>query len=89
MNKQEILRHLSGFCQDITVDDERYVYTDDIFLCGLEVGDDSITVFYPHYNKERCERFTGISGYDDIIDIWSEYQYRLKKVKSKLVQSGV
>lgn len=53
MNKQEILRHLSGFCPDITVDSERYVYTDNNFVCGLEIMDDAIGIFYPHRRKEK------------------------------------
>jgi hypothetical protein len=89
MNKEEILRHLSGFCPDIEIDDERYVYTDNIYVCGLEITDDAITIFYPYRNKEKCERYTGINGYSDIVDIWSEYRLRLDKVKSKLVQSSV
>jgi hypothetical protein len=84
MNKQEILRHLSGFCQDIEVDCKRFVYTDQIYVCGLEIEDDAITVFYPHRRKERCDRYTGINNYQDIIDIWTEYRLKLDKVKQKL-----
>lgn len=86
MDRHEILRHLDGFCQDITVDGDRYVYTDNNFLCGMEIMNGAITVFYPHYNKERCDVYP-VTKYDDIIDIWSEYRYRLNKTKSKLVQS--
>ena len=89
MNRQEILRHITGFCPDFTLDGERYVYTEDNFLCGLEIGDDMITVFYPHYNKEKCEVYTGIRNYDDIVDIWGEYRYRLKRCQDKLVKSSV
>jgi hypothetical protein len=89
MNKQEILRHIAGFCPDITIDDERYVYTEANFLCGLEIMDDAIVLFYPHYNKEKCEVYTGIRGYDDIVDIWGEYRYRLKRTNDKLVKSSV
>lgn len=86
MDKQEILRHIQGFCPDFTLDGERYVYTDNIFICGMEVMNGAITVFYPHYNRERCDVYP-VTKYDDIIDIWSEYRYRLNKTKSKLVQS--
>jgi len=89
MNKQEILRHLSGFCPDIEIDDERFVYTENIYVCGLEIADDAITIFYPRGTKEKCERYTGIDSYNDITDIWSEYRLRLDKAKSKLVQSSV
>jgi hypothetical protein len=88
MNKQEILRHISGFCPDITVDGERYVYTENNFMCGLEIMDNAIVLFYPHYNKEKCELYSGINDYNDIIDVWSEYRYRLQRANNKLVKSS-
>jgi hypothetical protein len=88
MNKQEILKHISDFCPDIEVDDERYVYTDNIYVCGLEIMNDAISIFYPYHSKEKCELYRGINNYADILDIWAEYRFRLNKVKSKLVQSS-
>lgn len=89
MDKQEILRHIQGFCPDFTLDGERYVYTDNIFICGMEIHDDAITVFYPHYNQERCDVYPGINNYDDIVAVWGEYRARLAKTKKKLVKSSV
>lgn len=84
MNKQEILRHLSGFCSDITVDAERYVYADNNFLCGLEIMDDAIGVFYPHRNKEKIDLYTGIDNYEDIVSVWAEYRDRAEKISKRM-----
>jgi len=84
MNKQEILRHLSGFCPDITVDGERYVYINNNFVCGLEVSDDTITLFYPFRGKEKCEQYSNINDYDDIIAVWGEFRFRSKTIADKL-----
>ena len=83
MNKQEILRHITGFCPDITIDDN-CVFTDNNFVCGLEIQDDTIVLFYPHYNKVKRESFTDINNYDDIIMVWNEYRYRLGKSNAKM-----
>ena len=84
MNKHEILRHLNGFCQDITVDGERYVYINNNFVCGLEVSDDTLAIFYPHRNKERIEVYDKINSYDDIVAVWSEFMSRWNKINNKL-----
>jgi hypothetical protein len=87
MNKQEILKHISDFCPDIEVDGDK-IYTDNIYVCGLELTDDAISIFYPYHHKEKSEVYRGINNYADILDIWAEYRFRLNKVKSKLVQSS-
>lgn len=84
MNQQEILRLISGFCPDIHVDSGRYVYTNNNFVCGLEIMDNAIGVFYPYRNREKIDLYTDINDYDDIISVWSEYMHRLDKVNAKL-----
>lgn len=84
MNKQEILQFLDGFCPDITVDNQRYVHINNNFLCGLEIMDNAIVLFYPHYNKEKCELYSNIDNYDDITDIWSEFLYRVRQTNKRL-----
>lgn len=84
MNKQQILKHISGFCPDITVDSDRYVYTDNNFVCGMEILDDAIIVFYPHRNKEKCDLYKGIDNYEDIVSVWAEYRHQLDKSNAKL-----
>lgn len=84
MNKQEILRHLSGFCSDIEVDNERFIYTDNIYVTGMEILDNAIIVFYPHYKKEKCDLYPNIDNYDDIIAVWSEYRSRVDKIRKRL-----
>lgn len=84
MNQQEILRLISGFCPDITVDSGRYVHLDNNFVCGMEIMDNAIGVFYPHRNKEKVDLYTDINNYDDIVSVWSEFMHRLDKVNAKL-----
>ena len=84
MNKHEILRHLAGFCPDITVDGERYVYINNNFVCGLEVSDDTLSIFYPYRKKERIDVYGNINGYDDIIAVWSEFMHRWNKINNRL-----
>ena len=84
MDKHEILRLINGFCPDITVDSERYVYTSNNFVCGLEVMDNAIAIFYPHRNKEKVELYKDINNYDDIVGVWSEYMHRLDIINAKL-----
>jgi hypothetical protein len=83
MDKQEIIRHIHAFCTDVELNND-CIYLDNIYVCGLRIGDDSITVFYPSNKREKSEEYTGINNYDDIIAVWSEFMHRLKRVRKTL-----